>query len=159
MSSFRPLTFVACLVAGFLPGVVGSVYSPRGDAGWYEGLAKSALTPPDIAFPIAWSLLYFLMGCALYALWAQPAGAARTRALTLFAVQHVLNAVWSWLFFGLHRVDLALVEIVLLLAAIALTMRAARDVSKAALWLLAPYLAWVTFATYLNAAIFWLNRG
>lgn len=151
------MTLLACLVAGFLPGVVGSVYSPRGDAGWYEGLAKSALTPPDIAFPIAWTLLYALMGCALYALWVGTPGPERSRALGLYAFQHVLNAAWSWLFFGLHRVDLALAEIVLLLVAIALTLHAAWKVSRAAAWLLAPYLAWVSFATYLNAVIFWMN--
>ena len=155
----RALTFLACVVVAFLPGVVGSVHSPRGDAGWYAGLAKSSLTPPDLAFPIAWSLLYALTGVALYLLWTAAPSPERTRALFAFALQYLLNALWSWLFFGLHEVGIALVEIVLLLAAIAWTLCAARRVSAAATWLLAPYLAWVSFATYLNAAIYWLNRG
>ena len=78
-------------------------------------------------------------------------------ALTLFAVQLVLNSVWSLLFFGLHRVDLALVDIVLLLAAIAATALAFRRRSAAAALLLVPYLAWVSFATVLNFAIWQLN--
>ncbi len=140
-----------CLVICFLPGVIGSRFRP---GPWYEALAKPAWTPPGWAFPVAWTALYALMGIALWTAWR--AGAGRL-ALGVFAAQLVLNAAWSWLFFGLHRPGLALVEIVVLWLLILASTVLFWRLRPLAGGLLVPYLAWVGFATALNAAIVRLN--
>lgn len=144
----------ACIVISFLPGVFGSMFPP-GD--WYAQLAKPALTPPGFVFPIAWTTLYICIGVALYLVTIATAPGARRMPLAIFAAQLVLNGLWSWIFFGLHAVGAALVEIVALWLAIVATIVVFRRTSPTAAKLLVPYLAWVTFATYLNAAIWFLN--
>jgi tryptophan-rich sensory protein len=102
-----------------------------------------------------------LMGVSLWLLLRagrEPARNARP-ALIAFGVQWFFNCIWSGLFFGLQSPGLALIWIVLLLASIVVTIIAARPVSRAAAWLLAPYAAWVAFATFLNATLWWMNRG
>lgn len=147
------LSLVACFAISGLGGAItaGPVKS------WYPTLVKPALTPPDLAFPIVWTLLYALMAIAAWLVW-RSAGLHRARgALVLFGIQLLLNLAWSALFFGLQRPDLALAEIAILWAAIAATaIQFWRHDRRAAL-LLVPYLAWVSFAVWLNAAIWWLN--
>jgi tryptophan-rich sensory protein len=100
------------------------------------------------------------MGIALYLIWrAGASGQHNRQTLIWFTIQLVLNALWSFLFFGFQRLGLALVEIVLMWIAIVITIRAAFPLSRWAAVLLLPYLAWVTFATLLNASLWWLNRG
>jgi tryptophan-rich sensory protein len=91
-------------------------------------------------------------------LWEKAApSSARNWAIVLFLVQLALNAIWSPLFFGAHAMRAALIDIVLLLAAVALTMVASVRVDRVAAWLLAPYLAWVAYAATLNGGIVWMN--
>jgi translocator protein len=145
------LGFVAvCLAAGALGGAVTAPAIP----GWYAGLVKPSFNPPNWLFAPVWTALYLLMAIAAWLVWRR--GNART-PLMLFALQLVLNSIWSLLFFGLHRVDLALLDIVLLLGTIVATAVAFRPRSAVAALLLAPYLAWVSFATVLNFAIWRLN--
>jgi tryptophan-rich sensory protein len=96
-----------------------------------------------------------MMAVAAWLVWRQVGWGG---ALVWFAVQLVLNAAWSPLFFGLHRIDLALLDIVALWVAIAVTLVGFWKVSPGAGWLLVPYLAWVSFATALNFALWRLNR-
>ena len=149
----RSLRLAACLALAFVPGVIGSLFPP-GD--WYAGLAKPALTPPGWVFPIAWTMLYATIGVALYMFLAQTPPGSRRGSLVLFGVQLALNAAWSWLFFGLQAPGIALVEIVVMWLAILATIIAFSRTSRPAALLLVPYLAWVAFATYLNAFI-WLQ--
>ncbi|WP_341894848.1 TspO/MBR family protein [Ferrovibrio terrae] len=147
------LSLIACFAISGLGGAItaGPVKS------WYPTLAKPALTPPDLAFPIVWTLLYALMAIAAWLVW-RSAGLRRARgALTMFGIQLLLNLAWSALFFGLQRPDLALAEIAILWAAIATTATLFWRHDRRAALLLAPYLAWVSFAVWLNAAIWWLN--
>jgi tryptophan-rich sensory protein len=141
----------ACIVVCFLPGVFGGRFQP---GPWYEALVKPAWTPPGWAFPVAWTVLYVLMGVSLWL--ALRAGAGRT-AIAVFGLQLLLNGTWSWLFFGLQRPALALAEILvlwlLILASTVLFWRV-RPLAGA---LLLPYLAWVGFAAVLNAALVRLN--
>jgi tryptophan-rich sensory protein len=131
--------------------------TPPGD--WYAALDKPPLTPPGLVFPIAWSLLYLLMALAAWrATLAAPPG-GRWPILWPFVAQLVANGLWSILFFGLHWMGLALLDLLLLWGLIVLTIRRFASVSPPAAWLLAPYLAWVSFAAYLNAATWWLNGG
>ncbi len=146
-------TLVGCLLVSLLPGVFGSAFSP--DA-WYFALEKSSLTPPNWVFPVAWTSLYIMIGISLYA-FLMYADGKRRPAVIVFAIQLVLNGAWSWLFFGRHEPALALVDIILLwLSIIALIYMFGRE-SKLAAGLLVPYVLWVSFATYLNFAIWSAN--
>jgi benzodiazapine receptor len=126
---------------------------------WYASLVKPGWTPPPWVFGPAWTILYAMMAVAAWRLWRRRDALPRAsrRALALFAVQLALNLAWTPVFFGMQRPDLALAVILLLWVAIAATIVAAWKACKTAAALLVPYLAWVTFATALNAAIWRLN--
>lgn len=148
----------ACLVLCVGIGAVQGVVTRPQIAGWYGELAKPSWTPPSSVFPVVWTALYIMMAVALWRLWEKATPSpARNRAIALFLMQLVLNAAWSPLFFGAHAVRAALIEIVVLAIAIALTIMASARVDRIAAWLLAPYLAWVAYATTLNAGIVWMN--
>jgi tryptophan-rich sensory protein len=141
-----------------LAAVSGSLVTRPNIPTWYADLAKPAFTPPNWLFPVAWTLLYGLMACALFRILALPEAApGRRAAVVAFFVQLALNALWSFAFFGAHSPLAGLVVIVALDAAIVATMRAFGRLDRAAALLLAPYLAWVCYATVLNAAIWRLN--
>ena len=127
--------------------------------GWYATLAKPAFNPPNWVFGPVWTILFIMMAYAGYRIWQLESGSpGRIRALTLFYVQLALNAAWSAAFFGLNSPALGLVVIVLLLAMIIATIRQFRPLDRTAALLLVPYAAWVSYATLLNTAIWWLNR-
>lgn len=141
------------IVAVGLVAAIGAQFQP-GD--WYRTLAKPAWTPPDAVFAPVWSLLYLMMAVAGWLLWRRaPPG--RPLLLGLFALQLVLNAAWSWLFFGRHAIGAALADLTLLwLVLLALTL-SAFPVERRAGGLLTPYLLWVSYALALNFAIWHLN--
>ena len=121
---------------------------------WYVALRKPAWTPPDRVFGPVWTVLYVLIAVAGWLVWrAQGLG----RILTIWAVGLVLNALWSWLFFGRHWIGVALVDIFALWLTIAAFIIAAWPVDRIASLLFAPYLAWVSLATALNFAIWRMN--
>ena len=147
------LFFVACFGAA----AIGAQFEP---GAWYAGLEKPPWNPPSWLFGPVWTVLYALMAVAGWLVWkAEDAGAAGARraGLVAFAVQLVLNAAWSWLFFGLHRPGAAFAEIMALWLAIAATLLLFRRVRPLAAALLLPYLAWVTFAAALNFTLWRLN--
>lgn len=149
---------VLCLLLCVSVGVLGSIFTQPEIAGWYATLAKPFWTPPAFVFPIVWTTLYILMGVCLWRLWDRGSRSGwQTKALALFAVQLVLNAIWSPIFFGWHNVGAALGVIVLLIVAIVLTIFASARVDRLAAWLLAPYLVWVLYASTLNAGIWAMN--
>lgn len=123
---------------------------------WFSGLAKPSFNPPGWVFGPVWTVLYAMIAVAGWRLWRRGGPASRL-ALTAWYVQLLLNLMWSFLFFGGRMIGAALVEIVVLLAAIAATIALSWRVDHAAAWLLVPYLAWVSFATLLNAALWRLN--
>jgi translocator protein len=133
---------------------MGGLFMP-GD--WYAALKKPSWNPPAWIFGPVWTALYAMMGMAAWLVWKQGGFAAQRRPLTAFLVQLALNAAWTPLFFGLHWTGLAFAEIVLLWLAIAATIALFRPVNLAAAWLLAPYLAWVSFAAALNFTLWRLN--
>ena len=154
-----PLKILLCVILIELVG--GAMALTMGDSlkEWYPALNKPPGTPPNWLFGPAWTLLYGLMGAAVALVWhrAEPSPAKRT-ALQWFVFQMVLNLVWTPVFFGFHQMLAALVIIVSLWVAILITIRAFRRVDALAGWLLVPYLIWVSYATYLNAGNWWLNR-
>ena len=131
----------------FSAASLGAVFMP---GEWYATLKKPSWNPPGWIFGPVWSALYTMMAVAAWLVWKRGGFAAQRRPLALFLVQLALNASWTPLFFGLHWPGLAFAEIVLLWLAIAATLAAFRPVSRAAAWLLAPYLAWVSFAAVLS---------
>ncbi len=145
------------LVFGVLVGlaaITGGYFRP---GAWYRGLTKPRWNPPNFAFPIAWTILYTMMAVAAWLVWSEAGWPAALVPIALWVVQLVLNALWSWLFFGLKRMDYALADVALLWLAIAATIAAFWPISSLAGWLLVPYLAWVSFAAFLNATLLRLN--
>ena len=142
------------LVLSFSAASLGAFFMP---GEWYATLKKPSWNPPGWIFGPVWSALYTMMAVAAWLVWKRGGFAAQRRPLTLFLVQLALNAVWTPLFFGLHRPGLAFAEIVMLWLAIAATLAAFRPVSRPAAWLFVPYLAWVSFAAVLNFTLWRLN--
>jgi translocator protein len=150
------LGLVGWLVLSFAAGWIGSRYMP---GAWYASLAKPAWNPPAAVFAPVWSLLYVLMGVAAWLIWRRAGFSGAGPALVLFIVQLGLNALWSYLFFGLHRPDLAFLDIVALWAVILnVAVLFWREDWRAGA-LMVPYLAWVGFASCLNFVLWRLNPG
>jgi len=124
---------------------------------FYVALHKPPATPPPAVFGPAWTILYLLMGIAVWLVWREGLTRLTALALGLFAAQLVLNFAWSLIFFGQHRIGAALIEIAVLWLVILATIIAFWRVRPAAGALLLPYLGWVSFASYLNAGIWRLN--
>lgn len=153
----RVLMVVAtCLCIGYFSGLI----TRESITTWYPTLIKPSFNPPNWVFAPVWTTLYILMGVAAGIVWNKiDADRINVRkGLQFFAVQLGLNFLWSYLFFGLHNPLIALVELLLLWLMIYETYAVFKKVDKKAAYLLLPYLAWVSFAGVLNAAIFWLNR-
>jgi tryptophan-rich sensory protein len=143
-----------CVVITFLAPAAGAFTLP---GAWYASLQKPSWNPPSWIFGPVWTALYTLMAIAAWLVWRHGEWRLQRRPLTLYLVQLALNAAWTPIFFGLKRPGLAFAEIVLLLAAIVATAVAFRPVSRAAAWLFVPYLAWVSFAAFLNLTLWLLN--
>ena len=158
MSGRSILRMILCVLVCLSAGWIGSMATRDAIPQWYAGLNRPAFTPPNWAFGVVWPILYVMMGVALAMVLSCGINRKVVRiAVVVFGIQLVLNAAWSLIFFGLHRIDLALVEIVLLWLAIIATMALFCRVSKVAAVMMVPYLLWVTFAIGLNAGYFILN--
>jgi len=144
---------VLCLAVAAAGGAV----TATSVTSWYAGLQKPPFNPPNAVFGPVWTVLYLMMAVAGHRLWQARGHAARGRALSLWFVQLAVNCAWSFLFFGAHRPGLALIDIGALLGLIVASIVVFARIDRLAAWLFAPYLAWVSFATVLNAAIWYLN--
>lgn len=139
------LSLLLCLGGGWLAGLV----TQQGVKHWYPHLIKPYGTPPDLVFPIVWTILYFFMAVALTLLWTSETKHKKT-AFVFFILQLFLNFIWSPLFFYLQRPDLALLDIAFLWIAVFLTILSFQQHTRCGSYLLWPYLAWITYACYLN---------
>lgn len=147
------LLFVAIpLIVGGLSALItmGSMES-------FELINKPPLSPPAWLFPVVWTLLFILMGIASYIVWEQGTGAERRNALTIYFVQLFFNFCWSVIFFSFEAYLFAFVWLIILWVLILATTILFYQISKPAGYLMLPYLLWVTFAGYLNLAIYLLN--
>lgn len=148
----------AAIVPVLAAAVLGSIATGSSVSGWYAQLDKPWFNPPNWLFGPVWTALYVAMAYSFWRVLRTPPGTrGRSRAIGVFLVQMTLNAAWSWVFFWAHAPQAALVVIVLLWICIAATAAAFWRVDKVAGWLFVPYLAWVTYATALNAALAALN--
>lgn len=153
------LKLIVAIGVSELAGIIGSFFTVAAIPTWYAGLKKAPLNPPPWIFGPVWTILYLLMGIAAYLVWSQGLGVQGVApALIIFGIQLILNTLWSIIFFGLHNPGAALFEIALLWFAILFTTIFFYKVSPLASYLLLPYLAWVSFASYLNYAVWNLNK-
>ena len=139
-------------------GTIGSFFTASSVDTWYADLAKPAFNPPSWVFGPVWITLYALMGISLYLIWESRSKPKDIRiASAVFYVQLALNACWSLIFFGLLEPGWAFAEILMLWISIVATIFAFYKIRPVAAYILAPYLAWVSFAAVLNYAIWQLN--
>ena len=139
-------------------GGLGGLATASSVTTWYATLNKPGFTPPNAVFGPAWTVLYLLMAISAWRVWRRPGPEPmRRKALRLWALQLALNFAWSFLFFGLRAPVVALVEVLVLLIAIAATLAASWRIDRVAGLLLAPYLAWTAFASLLTFEVWRLN--
>jgi len=138
-------------------GVLGSLFTTPAVQSWYLTINRPIWIPPSWLFGPVWTSLFIMMGVALYLVWSTKMSNKVRMSLRLFASQLVLNILWSVIFFGMGNFWLAFGEILVLWIFILMTMVSFGKVSRAASWLMVPYLLWVTFASYLNFTIASLN--
>lgn len=175
----KTIKLVVSIVICQLAGVIGSLFTISALDSWYEGLKKASFNPPGWVFGPAWTILFLLMGYSLYLVWEKGffvsdgsspkklwnplseklwyGSLKEFNVAAVFAVQLVLNMLWSLLFFGLQSPGLAFSEILMLWFAILYTIMNFYRVSKTAAYLLIPYLLWVSFASVLNFMVWYLN--
>lgn len=148
--------FLIILIICLAAGLFGSLLTAPAIPAWYSALEKPFFTPPDWLFAPVWTFLYVLMSISATLVWRS--GHTETRnALGIFSVQLILNALWSWAFFGLRSPFVGLIEIIFLWIAILVTIKAFFRISRTAGYLLIPYILWVTLALLLNFFIWRLN--
>ena len=150
------IAVIVCLTVGYSSSTV----TKSGVETWYPTIIKPVFNPPNWVFMPVWTLLFVLMGIAAGLIWdkIKEQNTEVKKALGFFLIQLALNAIWSYLFFGLKNPMLALIEIALLWLMIYETYLKFIKINKTAGYLLIPYMAWVGFAAILNASIWWLNR-
>lgn len=143
------------IIICFIPAIIGSQFGP---SDWYQALNKPDWNPPNWIFGPVWTLLYFLMGISVWIIWKNYGLKNAAIPIGFFIVQLIFNAAWSWLFFGLENVSLAFVDIILLWTFILITLIMFWKLDTWSGVLLIPYIAWVSFATFLNYNIWQLNK-
>lgn len=146
-----------CLLIPLIVGFLSGIATAESITTWYAGLNKPFFNPPNFLFGPVWTLLYILMGVSLFLVLRVGPHPLRSKAIVIFSVQLVLNALWSFIFFAFHAPGWALLEIGVLWTCILYMIFMFGRISRVAGLLQIPYLLWVTFATLLNAAIFYLN--
>jgi len=153
------LKLAASLTICLSAGAIGSLFTSSSVDSWYQTLNKPPFNPPSWLFAPVWTALYVMMGISLFSAWISQSihKGKKNTAFSFFALQLLLNMMWSALFFGLQNPFLAFIEIILLWIAIIITIALFRRISALAGYLLIPYFLWVTFAAILNYSIFLLN--
>ena len=146
------LSTTVCLAVGGISGFVTANEIP----GWYVNISKPSFNPPNWIFGPVWTALYIMMGIAFFLVWKSNVP-VKEKAYLLFGLQLILNFFWSILFFSMHALGVALIEIILMWVSILLTIVSFYPISKPAAYLLIPYLLWVSFASVLNFSIWKLN--
>lgn len=150
--------FIVSVVLPVAVGGVGGFFTSSSANDWFTTINKPSFNPPSWLFAPVWTTLYILMGIAFFIVWIKTAKRTlKQKAIFFYFVQLALNFCWSFIFFYAHETGWALVDITLLWLMILVTIIYFSKISKPAAWLLVPYIAWVSFATALNFAIWQLN--
>lgn len=151
------LGLVAFLVACLAISAIGGWITAQSVGTWYQTLRKPSFNPPNWVFAPVWTALYVAIAIAGWRIWRKRGIFGAPAAMATYALQLVLNLAWSFLFFGGRMIGAALADILVLLVAILVNAALFRPIDRIAAWLLAPYAAWVAFATLLNLALWRLN--
>ena len=151
-------TYAAWILFSEAVGALSGYLSREGTKLYNTTIIQPPLSPPSIVFPIVWSILFALMGIGAARVYLAPPSPARTRSLLLFLLQLAFNFFWSIIFFHFQSFGFALIWLVALWVLILLMILSFRQVDPLAAWLQLPYLLWVSFAAYLNFAVWLLNE-
>jgi len=148
------LSIIICQMAG----VIGSIFTAGSVTSWYPTLVKPSFSPPGFYIGLIWIVLFTLMGVSLFLIWSETPGNPATRiALYFFAVQLIVNVLWSVAFFGMRSPISGLVVIAFLWVLILITIIKFWPINRTAALLLIPYIVWVSIAAYLNFSLWRLN--
>jgi tryptophan-rich sensory protein len=149
-TKFNLKVFITCILIVIFVALIGSVFTTKSvNSSWYQSI-KPTITPPNIIFPIVWSVLFFLIAISLYFAWTKSTKKQKLSVAIVFIFNFFFNILWTILYFGLNNIQLALIDLVLLWVSIIAVILVTKKISKASAYLLIPYLAWVTFAGVLN---------
>ena len=151
------LKLILSLLLPLALGAVAGMFTAQAVPEWYASLVRPSIAPPNTVFGPVWTALYILMGVSFFLIWKAPAGRTRNNAMIIYFVQLLLNFGWSFFFFYFKNIGLALVEIIILWVFLVLMLIFFHRVRPLAAYINIPYLLWVTFAAFLNAAYFALN--
>lgn len=153
------LKIISSLLICFSAAALGNIFTISSIPTWYATLNKPPFSPPNYLFGPVWTILYILMAISLYLVWKKGLKDKKVKdAIKIFAIQLILNAIWSPIFFGARSLLLAFVIIVVMWIFILKTIKAFAKIDKNSSYLLYPYLAWVSFASILNFSVWVLNR-
>jgi tryptophan-rich sensory protein len=152
----KTISLISCILIPLLVGGISGIATVSGIKDWYVHLNKPFFNPPNYLFGPVWSLLYLLMGISFYII-LQSKSVAKKRAILIFFIQLFLNFWWSFLFFKFQLLGISMIEIMLMWLSILWMIIEFKKINKIAAYLQIPYLVWVTFATLLNASIWYLN--
>lgn len=155
-------TLFKLMVSLLLPlgvGAIAGIFTAQAIPEWYASLNQPSFNPPNWLFGPVWTVLYILMGISLFLIWKLDSGKERNLAIFVFLLQLLLNFGWSFIFFYFKMIGFALVEIILLWISIVIMLFLFYKIKPVAAYINIPYLLWVTFATVLNSAYYFLNSG
>ncbi len=158
MKRIDVVKLIVSLAAPLLAGGGSTIWTINSIPTWYASLNKPWFTPPNAAFGPVWTILYVLMGIALFLVWRTPRDRTRDVGIALFAAQLAVNVIWTFVFFGLENTLYGVLAIIPLWVLIAATIYQFYKVDKRASYLLVPYIVWVTIAAALNVSVYLLNR-
>ena len=157
MRTSNILTIIVCIALPLIAGSISGIATSGNINTWYAALVKPVFNPPGFLFGPVWTALYIMMGISLFLIWRSPPGDARSYALFIFGIQLALNFAWSFIFFHFKQTGWAFFEIIFVWISVLAMIIIFRRINKTAAFLQIPYLLWVTFASVLNGAIWWLN--
>lgn len=159
MKTKQAAKLVASLLLPLAVGGIAGMFTAEAIPGWYASLKQPSFNPPNWVFGPVWTTLYILMGISLFMIWNIEPGRARNQAIGVFMAQLFLNFCWSFFFFHFKMIGVALIDIIALWMMIVIMLTRFYRLKPTAAFINIPYLLWVSFATVLNAAYFFLNRG
>ena len=153
----KSIKLILCILLPLLIGSVSGIATASGVNDWFLTINKPGFNPPNYLFAPVWTVLYILMGISFYVVLQTPGSKSKKAAISIFVVQLFLNFCWSFLFFKYQLIGVAFIEIILIWLSIIYMIYAFKKINRLAAWLQLPYLLWVSFASILNGAIWWLN--
>jgi translocator protein len=158
MNSVQIFKLIASLILTLGVGAIAGIFTSSSVTGWYAGLNKPSFNPPNWLFGPVWTVLYIIMGISLFMIWKIEPSKERNIALLIFMVQLIFNFCWSFIFFHFKLIGPALIDIIVLWISIVVMLILFYTIKPLAAYLNIPYLLWVSFASILNGAYYFLNR-